>query len=261
MQKDFNQVAQSWLDGNYDEETKRLVMDLKNNDPAGLEDAFYRNLEFGTGGLRGVMGVGTNRMNKYTVGMATQGLANYMKKNCEGDLSVCVSYDSRNNSKEFAKITADVLSANGIHVYLSDTLRPIPLLSYTVRSKKATAGVMITASHNPKEYNGYKVFWSDGAQIMSPVDKDIVTEVAAIEDPSMVKFESVPENIEMFGAEMDNAYLNDVLTLTLSPEARERHNDINIVYTPQHASVVNIFPMILVSLGYLNIIQVPEHDN
>ena len=167
MQKDFNQVAQSWLDGNYDEETKRLVMDLKNNDPAGLEDAFYRNLEFGTGGLRGVMGVGTNRMNKYTVGMATQGLANYMKKNCEGDLSVCVSYDSRNNSKEFAKITADVLSANGIHVYLSDTLRPIPLLSYTVRSKKATAGVMITASHNPKEYNGYKVFWSDGAQIVA----------------------------------------------------------------------------------------------
>ena len=260
MQKDFNQVAQSWLDGNYDEETKRLVMDLKNNDPAGLEDAFYRNLEFGTGGLRGVMGVGTNRMNKYTVGMATQGLANYMKKNCEGDLSVCVSYDSRNNSKEFAKITADVLSANGIHVYLSDTLRPIPLLSYTVRSKKATAGVMITASHNPKEYNGYKVCWSDGAQIMSPVDKDIVTEVAAIEDPSMVKFESVPENIEMFGAEMDNAYLNDVLTLTLSPEARERHKDIKIVYTPLHGSGVNIVPMILGRLGFENIIHVPEQD-
>ncbi len=260
MQKDFNQVAQSWLDGNYDEETKRLVMDLKNNDPAGLEDAFYRNLEFGTGGLRGVMGVGTNRMNKYTVGMATQGLANYMKKNCEGDLSVCVSYDSRNNSKEFAKITADVLSANGIHVYLSDTLRPIPLLSYTVRSKKATAGVMITASHNPKEYNGYKVFWSDGAQIMSPVDKDIVTEVAAIEDPSMVKFESVPENIEMFGTEMDNAYLNDVLTLTLSPEARERHKDIKIVYTPLHGSGVNIVPMILGRLGFENIIHVPEQD-
>lgn len=260
MQKDFNQVAQSWLDGNYDEETKRLVMDLKNNDPAGLEDAFYRNLEFGTGGLRGVMGVGTNRMNKYTVGMATQGLANYMKKNCEGDLSVCVSYDSRNNSKEFAKITADVLSANGIHVYLSDTLRPIPLLSYTVRSKKATAGVMITASHNPKEYNGYKVFWSDGAQIMSPVDKDIVTEVAAIEDPSMVKFESVLENIEMFGAEMDNAYLNDVLTLTLSPEARERHKDIKIVYTPLHGSGVNIVPMILGRLGFENIIHVPEQD-
>ena len=260
MQKDFNQVAQSWLDGNYDEETKRLVMDLKNNDPAGLEDAFYRNLEFGTGGLRGVMGVGTNRMNTYTVGMATQGLANYMKKNCEGDLSVCVSYDSRNNSKEFAKITADVLSANGIHVYLSDTLRPIPLLSYTVRSKKATAGVMITASHNPKEYNGYKVFWSDGAQIMSPVDKDIVTEVAAIEDPSMVKFESVPENIEMFGAEMDNAYLNDVLTLTLSPEARERHKDIKIVYTPLHGSGVNIVPMILGRLGFENIIHVPEQD-
>lgn len=260
MEKDFKQVAQSWLDGNYDQETKDHVMELMEKDPVGLEDAFYRNLEFGTGGLRGVMGVGTNRMNKYTVGMATQGLANYMKEHCEGELSVCVSYDSRNNSKEFAGITADVLSANGIHVYLSDTLRPIPLLSYTVRSKKATAGVMITASHNPKEYNGYKVFWSDGAQIMSPVDKDIVAEVAKVSDPSMVKFEANTANIEMFGKEMDEAYLNDVLTLTLSPEARAKHSDLKIVYTPLHGSGVNIVPMILGRLGFENIIHVPEQD-
>lgn len=260
MEKDFRQASQSWLDGNYDEETKAQIRELMEKDPAGLEDAFYRNLEFGTGGLRGVMGVGTNRMNKYTVGMATQGLANYMKEHCEGALSVCVSYDSRNNSREFAKITADVLSANGIHVYLSDTLRPIPLLSYTVRSKKATAGVMITASHNPKEYNGYKVFWSDGAQIMSPVDKDIVAEVAKVSDPSMVKFEPVAENIEMFGKEMDEAYLNDVCTLTLSPEARAKHKDLKIVYTPLHGSGVNIVPAILDRLGFKNIIHVPEQD-
>lgn len=260
MEIDFRKVAQSWLEGNYDEETKNCIREMEANDPAALEDAFYRTLEFGTGGLRGVMGVGTNRMNKYTVGMATQGLANYLRSNCEGELSVCVSYDSRNNSKEFAGITADVLSANGIHVYLSDTLRPIPLLSYTVRSKKATAGVMITASHNPKEYNGYKVFWSDGAQITSPVDKEIVAEVAKITDPTMVKFEADKNNIEYFGKEMDEAYLNDVYTLTLSPEAREAHKDMKIVYTPLHGSGVNIVPAILSKLGFEHIIHVPEQD-
>lgn len=260
MEIDFRKVAQSWLEGNYDEDTKNCIREMEANDPAALEDAFYRTLEFGTGGLRGVMGVGTNRMNKYTVGMATQGLANYLRSKCDGKLSVCVSYDSRNNSKEFAGITADVLSANGIHVYLSDTLRPIPLLSYTVRSKKATAGVMITASHNPKEYNGYKVFWSDGAQITSPVDKEIVAEVAKITDPTMVKFEADKNNIEYFGKEMDEAYLNDVFTLTLSPEARAAHKDMKIVYTPLHGSGVNIVPAILSKLGFENIIHVPEQD-
>src|SRR5574344_3162884 len=204
MEKDFRQVAQSWLDGNFDQQTKDQVRDLMAN-PVALEDAFYRNLEFGTGGLRGVMGVGTNRMNKYTVGMTTQGLANYMKANCKGDLSVCISFDSRNNSEYFAKITADVLSANGIKVYIFDCLHPIALMSFSVRTKKATAGIMITASHNPKEYNGYKVFWSDGAQVISPVDKDIVAEVAKITDPSMVKFER-GENaapIEVMSHEMD----------------------------------------------------------
>ena len=261
MEKDFRQVAQSWLDGNFDQQTKDQVRELMAN-PVALEDAFYRNLEFGTGGLRGVMGVGTNRMNKYTVGMATQGLANYMKANCKGDLSVCISFDSRNNSEYFAKITADVLSANGIKVYIFDCLHPIALMSFSVRTKKATAGIMITASHNPKEYNGYKVFWSDGAQVISPVDKDIVAEVAKITDPSMVKFER-GENaapIEVMSHEMDEAYLNAVSTLMLSPEARERHKDIKIVYTPIHGSGVSIIPEFLAKLGFENIYHVPEQD-
>ena len=261
MEKDFRQVAQSWLDGNFDQQTKDQVRDLMAN-PVALEDAFYRNLEFGTGGLRGIMGVGTNRMNKYTVGMATQGLANYMKANCKGDLSVCISFDSRNNSEYFAKITADVLSANGIKVYIFDCLHPIALMSFSVRTKKATAGIMITASHNPKEYNGYKVFWSDGAQVISPVDKDIVAEVAKITDPSMVKFER-GENaapIEVMSHEMDEAYLNAVSTLMLSPESRERHKDIKIVYTPIHGSGVSIIPEFLAKLGFENIYHVPEQD-
>ena len=261
--RDFRQVAQSWLEGNYDEETKKQVKDLMENDPAGLEDAFYRNLEFGTGGLRGVMGVGTNRMNKYTVGMATQGLANYIRKHCTGDdIKVCVSYDCRNHSREFAKITADVFSANGLHVYLFENLRPTPELSYSIRKKGAQSGVMVTASHNPKEYNGYKVYWSDGAQITSPVDKDIVAEVNAISDPSMVKFTpgEGAGKIEIMGSEVDNAYLDDILSLMLSPEARAKHSDIKIVYTPLHGTGVRLVPMALDRLGFKNIYHVPEQD-
>ena len=261
--RDFRQVAQSWLEGNYDEETKKQVKDLMENDPAGLEDAFYRNLEFGTGGLRGVMGVGTNRMNKYTVGMATQGLANYIRKHCTGDdIKVCVSYDCRNHSKEFAKITADVFSANGLHVYLFESLRPTPELSYSIRKMGAQSGVMVTASHNPKEYNGYKVYWSDGAQITSPVDKDIVAEVNAISDPSMVKFTpgEGAGKIEIMGSEVDNAYLDDILSLMLSPEARAKHSDIKIVYTPLHGTGVRLVPMALDRLGFKNIYHVPEQD-
>ena len=262
MEKDFREVVQSWLDGNFDEQTKDQIRQLRESDPAGLEDAFYRNLEFGTGGLRGVMGVGTNRMNKYTVGMATQGLANYMKANCTGELSVCISFDSRNNSEAFAKITADVLAANGIKVFIFDILHPIALMSYSVRTKKATAGIMITASHNPKEYNGYKVFWSDGAQVISPVDKDIVAEVNKITDPSMVKF--VPgedaASIEYMSHEMDDAYLNAVSSLMLSPEARQRQKDIKIVYTPIHGSGVHIVPEFLGRLGFEKIYHVPEQD-
>jgi len=260
--KDYKEAVKSWIDGNFDPETKCKVIELRNTDPVALEDAFYKNLEFGTGGLRGIMGVGTNRMNKYTVGMATQGLANYIKKHVDGEKSVCISFDSRNNSKLFAKISADVLSNNGIKVYLFDNLRPTPELSYSIRAKKATAGIMITASHNPKEYNGYKVFWSDGGQITSPVDKDIVAEVNAITDPDEVRFEEGDEfgGIEIMGKEMDELYMRDILSLALSPEAVAKHTDIKIVYTPLHGCGVRLVPECLHRLGMKNIYHVPEQD-
>ena len=260
---DYKETAAKWLEGDFDQETKMQVLRLRNEDPAGFEDAFYRNLEFGTGGLRGLMGVGTNRMNKYTVGMATQGLANYILSHVEGDdLKVCISYDSRNNSKQFAKIAADVLSANGLHVFIFDNIRPTPELSYAIRLKGAVAGVMVTASHNPKEYNGYKVFWSDGAQITSPVDKEIVAEVARITDPSMVKFESGTHcgEIEIMGRDVDEKYMADLLSLTLSPEACARHKDLKIVYTPLHGCGVRLVPECLKRMGFENVIHVPDQD-
>lgn len=261
---DYMENAKSWLLGDYDEQTKAEIHALiDSGNTTALEDAFYRRLEFGTGGLRGIMGVGTNRMNRYTVGMATQGLANYILKNVPGDNhSVCISFDSRNNSAEFAKITANVLANNGIDVWLYDELRPIPLLSFAVRQKKATAGVMITASHNPKEYNGYKVFWSDGAQIISPVDKDIVAEVNAITDPSMVKFEPGDKcaEITLMGKEMDQQYMDAVTTLMLSPDSVKNHADMKIVYTPLHGSGVRIVPALLDRIGFKSIYHVPEQD-
>ena len=261
---DYKQTAQSWLEGNFDAETKAEVKKLMETDLTALEDAFYRNLEFGTGGLRGIMGVGTNRMNKYTVGMATQGLANYIKANVEGAASVCISHDSRNNSRLFAEISAKVLSNNGIKVYLFEDLRPTPELSYSIRLKKATAGIMVTASHNPKEYNGYKVFWSDGGQITAPVDKDIVNEVGKITDPADVRFEPVagtkPAPIEIMGEEVDECYLRDITSLALSPEAVKKHQDLKIVYTPLHGCGVKLMPRALGMIGFHNIIHVPEQD-
>lgn len=261
--EEYLKKAQSWLDGDFDPATKTRIIELRNSDPAAFEDAFYKNLEFGTGGLRGIMGVGTNRMNKYTVGMATQGLANYILKNTEDeDPKVVISYDSRNGSKEFAKITADVLSANGIHVFIFDNIRPTPEMSYAVRLKGAVAGVMITASHNPKEYNGYKVSWSDGGQVTSPVDKEIVAEVAKITDPSMVRFQSGNRcgEIELIGKDVDEKYLSDLLSLSLSPEACEAHSDLKIVYTPLHGCGVRLVPEILARKGFRNVIHVPEQD-
>ena len=262
--KDYKQTAQSWLTGNFDDQTKAEVKHLMDTDPVALEDAFYRNLEFGTGGLRGIMGAGTNRMNKYTVGMATQGLANYIKAHVQGETSVCISHDSRNNSRLFAEISAQVLANNGIKVYLFESLRPTPELSYSIRLKKATAGIMVTASDNPKEYNGYKVFWSDGGQITAPVDKDIVAEVAKIEDPADVRFEPVagePKGaIEIMGAEVDECYLKDQLSLMLSPEAVAKHKDLKIVYTPLHGCGVKLMPEALKRIGFTNIIHVPEQD-
>lgn len=261
--KDYESRAQSWLEGDFDQETRIQVMQLRNSDPAAFEDAFYKNLEFGTGGLRGIMGVGTNRMNKYTVGMATQGLANYILSHYDGDdPRVVISYDSRNHSKEFARITADVLSANGIHVFIFDNIRPTPEMSYAVRLKGAVAGVMITASHNPKEYNGYKVSWSDGGQVTSPVDKEIVAEVAKVSDPSMVKFKAGDKcgEVEAIGADVDACYLRDLLSLSLSPEACEKHSDLKIVYTPLHGCGVRLVPEILRRKGFMNIIHVPDQD-
>ncbi|MBQ9893511.1 MAG: phospho-sugar mutase [Bacteroidales bacterium] len=260
--KEYEKIAEAWLQGNFDEETKASIVELRDSDPVAFEDAFYKNLEFGTGGLRGLMGVGTNRMNRYTVGMATQGLANYIKENVDGDASVCISFDSRNNSRLFAGISAEVLSNNGIHVYLFDDIHPTPELSYSIRLKGATAGIMITASHNPKEYNGYKVFWSDGGQITSPVDKDIVAEVAKITDPSQVRFSPGDEcgGIEIMGKDVDEAYLHDILSLTLSPEAVSRHNDLKIVYTPLHGCGVHLVPEVLDRMGFKNVYHVPEQD-
>ncbi|MDD7135045.1 MAG: phospho-sugar mutase [Bacteroidales bacterium] len=263
MAQDYIAIADSWLAGDFDEETKSKILELKNSDPAGLEDAFYKNLEFGTGGLRGVMGVGTNRMNRYTVGMATQGLANYILKHAEGkDVSVCVSYDSRNNSELFARITADVLSANGLHVYIFDGIRPTPELSYAIRKTGSIAGVMVTASHNPKEYNGYKAYWNDGAQITSPVDAEIIAEVAKVSDPSLVRFTKGEGSgkIELMGSEMDENYMSDILSLMLSPESRARHKDLKIVYTPLHGCGVRIVPECLRRLGFENVYHVAAQD-
>lgn len=254
--------AQKWLEGDFDQQTKMKVLELRNTDPALFEDAFYKNLEFGTGGLRGIMGVGCNRMNKYTVGMATQGLANYILAREGAGKSVCISYDSRNNSKEFARIAAGVLASNGIDVYIFDNIRPTPELSYSIRLKGAIAGIMITASHNPKEYNGYKVFWKDGGQITSPVDKEIVEEVAKVSDPSLVRFVpgDNPGEIIPMGADVDELYLRDILSLMLSPDARQRHKDIKFVYTPLHGCGVRLVPECLKRLGFENVIHVPEQD-
>ncbi len=263
MERNYIEVAKSWMTSNYDVETRTKVSAMINGDPKELEESFYRNLEFGTGGLRGIMGVGTNRMNKYTVGMATQGLANYVKK-AFSDLKewkVAIAYDSRNNSREFAKITADVLAANDFKVYLFENLRPLPELSYAIRDLKCHAGVMITASHNPKEYNGYKVFWGDGAQITPPHDKNIISEVEKITDPSMVNFgDGSSYNITLLGEEMDKKYLNAILSLTLSPESVSRYKDIKLVYTPLHGTGVRMIPRAIRQLGFTNVITVQEQE-
>jgi phosphoglucomutase len=255
--------ANSWLNGSYDEETKQQVRDLMQNNPKELEESFYHNLEFGTGGLRGIMGIGTNRMNKYTVGMATQGLANYLKQNFADlpKIKVAIAYDCRNNSNTFAKIVADIFAANGFHVYLFDTLRPTPELSFAIRLLGCQSGVMVTASHNPKEYNGYKAYWNDGAQVTAPHDTNIIAEVNKITDPSQVMFSGGSGSIEIIGEEVDNAYLSGIEgLLKLSPEAIERHKDIKIVYTPLHGCGVKMAPAMLSRMGFTNVIHVPEQD-
>ena len=255
--------AKVWLGDAYDEETRaevRRMLDADDKTP--LIEAFYRDLEFGTGGLRGIMGAGSNRMNIYTVGAATQGLANYLKENFKDlpQISVAVGHDVRNNSRLFAEVVANVFSANGIKVYLFDSFRPTPELSYAIRELGCQSGVNITASHNPKEYNGYKAYWEDGAQIIAPHDVNIIRCVEAITDISDVKFEGNKDLITIIGKEIDDKYLAAIKGLSLSPDCIERHKDLKIVYTPIHGTGVNLIPESLRNYGFTNIIHVPEQD-
>ena len=255
--------ATEWLSDGYDDETRREVKKLiEADDKSELIESFYRDLEFGTGGLRGIMGVGSNRMNRYTVGAATQGLANYLKEAFADlpQISVAVGHDVRNNSREFAEIVANIFSANGIKVYLFDSFRPTPELSYAIRYYGCQSGVNITASHNPKEYNGYKAYWSDGAQIIAPHDTNIINHVNAIKSVKDVKFEGNPDLIEIIGDKIDADYLADIKGLSLSPEAIKRHADLKIVYTPIHGTGVKLIPQSLRNYGFTNIINVPEQD-
>lgn len=252
--------ASQWLLEPYDAETRQKVKHLIENDPLELTECFYKNLEFGTGGLRGIMGVGTNRMNKYTVAMATQGLANYIHKMFPdmAEPAIAVAYDCRNNSDHFARITAEVMSANGIRVFLFGKLRPTPELSFAVRHLHCQAGVVITASHNPKEYNGYKAYWNDGAQLIAPHDKNVIAEVEKIAGPADVNFNVRPELITILGKEFDAIYLERIQSLSLSPEAIRRQKDFRIVFTPIHGSTVDLVPQALKAVGFDSVTVVEE---
>lgn len=246
-----------WLNGDYDEATKTEIKKLQGGDPAELEDAFYKDLEFGTGGLRGLMGAGTNRMNKYTVGMATQGYANYLKKSFD-KVSVAIAYDVRNNSREFAQIAADIFAANGIHVYLFESLRPTPELSFAIRTLGCQGGVVLTASHNPKEYNGYKAYWDDGAQLVPPHDKNVIAEVEKIKSIDDVKWNGTLDNVTIIGQDMDDLYLEMVKGLSVNPEACIKQHDLKIVYTPIHGTGIMLVPKALAAYGFDNVHIVKE---
>lgn len=252
MEKNVQDRINSWLNGPYDEETKKEIKALLDSgNEKELTDAFYRDLEFGTGGLRGIMGVGTNRMNKYTVGVATQGLANYILKQGGSDYKVAIGYDSRNNSDVFSKAAAEILSSNGISVYLYDDIRPISLLSYAVRSLGCIAGVVVTASHNPKEYNGYKVYWTDGAQVIPPHDKNIIEEVLKVK-PEEVKTGDA-SRVTLIGKDIEDKYMNDLMGYLVNPDIIKKHHDIKIVYTPIHGSGYKMVPMALRKAGFTNL--------
>ena len=261
--KSVTEKANQWLGEGYDDETRAEVKRmLESEDKNELIDSFYRDLEFGTGGLRGIMGAGSNRMNKYTVGAATQGLSNYLKVAFPDldQISVVVGHDVRNNSRKFAEIVAGIFSANGIHVYLFESFRPTPELSFAIRELGCQSGVNITASHNPKEYNGYKAYWNDGAQIIAPHDVNIIDYVNKISGIEEVKFEANPELITIIGKDIDGKYLARIKTLSLSPEVIKRHHDLKIVYTPIHGTGRDLIPASLKNFGFTNIIHVPEQD-
>ncbi|MDR1526936.1 MAG: phospho-sugar mutase [Dysgonamonadaceae bacterium] len=255
--------ANAWLSNDYDAETRNAVQELLDKeDTTDLIESFYKDLEFGTGGLRGIMGAGSNRMNIYTVGAATQGLANYLKKEFAHlpQVSVVVGHDCRNNSRLFAETSAGIFAANGMKVYLFPDLRPTPEISYAIRKLGCQSGICITASHNPKEYNGYKAYWDDGAQVIAPHDKNIIAEVNQISSVKEIRFKALPGWIEMLDKQIDEDYIWDLLTISLSPEAIRKHKDIKIVYTPIHGTGITLIPAALKALGFENIIHVPEQD-
>ncbi len=253
--------AKQWLQPVYDEETRSRVQYLVDNDPKELEESFYRDLEFGTGGLRGIMGVGTNRMNIYTVAMATQGLCNYLKKTYPDELlKAAIAYDSRNNSALFARKTAEIFSANGFMVYLFEELRPTPELSFAIRHYGCHTGIVVTASHNPKEYNGYKVYWNDGGQLVAPHDKNIIAEVQAIKGIEDVNFDAVEKIILTVKDDIDDAYIEKMLLLSLSPDVIERQSDLKIVYTSLHGTGITMAPRLLKEYGFTNVHTVTEQD-
>ena len=259
MSQAIDQKIASWLEGNFDTATKEEIRSLQANQPDLLEDAFYRNLEFGTGGLRGLMGVGTNRVNKYTIGMATQGFSNYLLKTYpNASISVVVGHDSRNNSRFLAETTAQVFAANGIKVYLFEALRPTPELSFAIRQLQCKAGVVCTASHNPKEYNGYKAYWNDGGQLVPPHDKNVITEVEAIQSLEEVKWTGGDALIEIIGAEMDASYIAMLKTLSVYPEVIAAQSDLKIVYTPIHGTGITLVPKVLEAYGFKNVHVVEE---
>jgi len=249
----------TWLNGNFDQATKDAISKLQNENPSELADAFYRNLEFGTGGLRGIMGVGTNRMNKYTIGMATQGYANYLKKSFPGEeVRVAIAHDSRNNSRFFAETTANVFAANGIKVYLFESLRPTPELSFAIRHFKCQGGVVCTASHNPKEYNGYKAYWTDGGQLVPPHDINVIKEVEKIASVDDVKWSGGEKNITLIGKEVDESYIDMVKGLSVYPDVIAKQHDLKIVYTPIHGTGIMLVPEVLKRYGFTNVHIVEE---
>ena len=259
MEAKTENKIKEWLGGDYDEATKNEIRRLQEEDPLQLEDAFYKDLEFGTGGLRGIMGVGTNRMNTYTVGMATQGYANYLKQ-CFNEIKVAIAHDSRNNSRKFAEITANIFAANGIKVFLFDSLRPTPELSFAIRALGCQGGVVCTASHNPKEYNGYKAYWDDGAQMISPHDENVITEVEKIKSLDDVKWKGSETNITIIGKDIDDKYIEMVKSLSVNPAACKAQHDLKIVYTPIHGSGIMLVPQALKAFGFDNVHIVKEQE-
>ncbi|MBS1972882.1 MAG: phospho-sugar mutase, partial [Bacteroidetes bacterium] len=259
MEPAIQQKINAWLNGNYDEATRNEILRLQKESPAELAESFYRNLEFGTGGLRGIMGVGTNRMNKYTVGMATQGYANYLKQSFpDQTIKVAMAHDSRNNSRFFAETAANVFAANGIKVFLFQSLRPTPELSFTIRHLGCQGGVVCTASHNPKEYNGYKAYWNDGGQLVPPHDKNVIKEVEKIASVDEVKWAGGEHNITVIGKDVDEAYISMVRSLSVYPEIIEKQRNLCIVYTPIHGTGIKLVPQVLQRFGFTNVHVVDE---